>query len=84
MAKSTPAKAQAPAPTAAPAKAAPKKITVLVPEPKLRGSRATRWPLVLQAKDAAELATLLKDNGHKQSASGTLRWLVGAKIVSLD
>lgn len=80
-----PAKAKsAPAPAPAPAaKAAPKAITILVPEPKLRGSRAARWELVLKAKDAAELATLLKEGGWKQSAAGTIRWLTKAKLIAL-
>ena len=60
-----------------------KKITVLVQEPKLRGSRAERWPLVVRAKTTEELATLLKDNGHKQSAAGTLRWLTTAKLIKV-
>ncbi|BDG71983.1 hypothetical protein Rmf_19120 [Roseomonas fluvialis] len=77
--------AAAPAPDATPAPApAPRKITVLVEAPTLRGSRAARWSLITQAKDAAELATLLKDNGHKQTAAGTLRWLTEAKLIRLD
>lgn len=63
---------------------APKTIKVLVAEPKLRGSRAARWDLLTKAGDAATLATLLKDGGWKQSAAGTLRWAVKAKLVSLD
>jgi hypothetical protein len=84
MARKTATKTEAPAPAATPAPAAPKSIKVLVENPPLRGSRLARWPLIVASKNVAELAALLKENGHRQTAAGTLRWLTKAKLVSLD
>jgi hypothetical protein len=57
------------------------KITVLVPEPVLRGSRAARWPLVASAKTVGQLRTAL--GAQKYDTAGTLRWVQGAGLIKL-
>ncbi|CAH0134328.1 hypothetical protein [Roseomonas sp. CECT 9278] len=89
-----PAKAAKPA-TEAPAAEAPaktktakpnldgQKITVLVQDPKLRGTRAERWPLVLASKTRGELAQALKDGGYKNPVGGMLKFMVERGLVRL-
>lgn len=57
------------------------KITVLVAEPALRGSRKDRWPLVQTAKTVGALRTALGAKGF--DTAGTLRWLQKAELVKL-
>jgi hypothetical protein len=57
------------------------KITVLVADPVLRGSRKDRWPLVQTAKTVGALRTALGAKGY--DTSGTLRWLQKAELVKL-